>query len=254
MLYTVAMKRVGSRSTGYTLVETMIFLGVSGVLFSSAMILISGQQNKTEFNTVVREFDAKLQSVVNNVASGYYHNSGQTQCTLNGSGEVSSVTSTGGTSGSNQGCIFVGQFIEMPNISPSESFDVTSYAGQRRTSGREVLNYDEAKPKPISDAIETYNLNSGVTMTIKSGPTWYKGLAIISTFGANKTGTSLGSGSLKYDVYLIPDPTPSTISGFTKLTGNVSALICLTNNSQYAAITLNSGNTETIIGEGTSCP
>lgn len=100
-----------SRS-GYTIVEVLIFLAVSGALLASAMLLLNGQQRRTEFSAKVREFDSKLQSIINNVASGYYNNTGMTTCTV--SGGVITVTTTSGSVGSNSDCTFIGQYVSLP--------------------------------------------------------------------------------------------------------------------------------------------
>ncbi len=67
----------GNRSTGYTIVETMIFLAVSSLMFISAMILINGRQSRAEFIQAVRVFEANLRDVANDVSTGYYANTTQ---------------------------------------------------------------------------------------------------------------------------------------------------------------------------------
>src|SRR3989344_9197220 len=163
---------------GYTIVETMIFLAVSGALFLSAMLLINGQQRKTEFTTSVRDFDSKLQSVMGNVASGYYNNAGTISCTATSTGPL---ISPGTSQGQSEGCTYIGQYIELP---VPERFTFTSYAGLRLKDGttEEVQNLSDAQAKPISS--EEYNLLDGIeaTMWLPGTSTEIARLAITTSF------------------------------------------------------------------------
>jgi type II secretory pathway pseudopilin PulG len=53
------MKR-GNIPFGFTIIETMIFLAVSGALLASSLLLVSGSQNKSQFNNAVRDLNRKL--------------------------------------------------------------------------------------------------------------------------------------------------------------------------------------------------
>lgn len=54
-----SMKR-GNIPFGFTIIETMIFLAVSGALLASSLLLVSGSQNKSQFNNAVRDLNRKL--------------------------------------------------------------------------------------------------------------------------------------------------------------------------------------------------
>jgi type II secretory pathway pseudopilin PulG len=58
-------------SAGFTIVETMIVLAVTGVLLVSAITLISGRQNKTQFQVAANDLQQKMQQIVNETVNGY---------------------------------------------------------------------------------------------------------------------------------------------------------------------------------------
>lgn len=67
----------GVRGTkGYTIIEVMIFMVVSGGLLVSVLGSISGQQQKTRFQTGVRDFESQIQDMINDVETGYYPSNG----------------------------------------------------------------------------------------------------------------------------------------------------------------------------------
>ncbi len=233
---------------GYTIVETMIFLAVSGGLFLSAMLLINGQQRKTEFTTSVRDFDSKLQSVIGNVASGYYNNPGTITCDVMIIAGIRTPNPTSGVSnqGQNHDCTFIGQYIELPT---SDKFTITSYAGLRlNDAGKEVQSLAEAVPTPITDTAEGYSLLSGVTATMKIvGGSIIDRLAITTTFNQHDGAGIIGSGSSRVEIYARED-----VSGIDVVNPPSGVQICLDGGDQVGIIVLNTGSTRVSIGN--SCP
>lgn len=230
---------------GYTIVEAMIFLAVSAALLASAMLLLNGQQRRTEFSARVREFDAKLQSIISNVASGYYNNTGMTSCTV--SGGTITVTTTSGSVGSNSDCTFIGQYLSLP--ASSDKFIITSYAGLRRvgTPPKEVQNLTEANPTPIASTAETYKLLGGTTASMKIvGGSAIDVLAVVTTF-SQYSGNDLASGSSRVEVHA-----KNTTLNTDVVNPPAGVQICLTDGSQVGVIVLNSGSTKVSIGS--SCP
>ncbi len=107
------MKRV-TGSHGFTIVETLIFLAVSGVLFASAMLVVTGQQAKTEFRQGAGELRSQLDDTANDVATGYRTANASTRCTVSGTaGTPPSITVATTEQGTNLGCIVVGRSIQL---------------------------------------------------------------------------------------------------------------------------------------------
>jgi hypothetical protein len=109
----------GKQPHGFTVIEVMIFLAVSGAIFISVITLMSGSQNKTEFNTAITEFTSQLQSIVGNVANGYYLSQQNFTCTPNPTGNPTSPTmayfisgGSGTPRGTSLGCTFIGEVIQ----------------------------------------------------------------------------------------------------------------------------------------------
>src|SRR5476651_427700 len=103
---------------GYTIIEVMIFLAISGLLFLSAVVAVGGQQGHTEFSTSMRDTNSKVQSWIDEVDTGLsdsdFSTSGnrQVSCSLDPSTGGPVLTSTGGTNinrGSNSACVFLGK-------------------------------------------------------------------------------------------------------------------------------------------------
>ena len=111
----------GKAPLGFTIIETLIFLAVSGFIFISAAALLNGRESQTQFESGVKEIFASLQSISSNVKNGFYSDITHVPCTgSNRPGTAPSFTGST-TQGTNLGCIFVGNAIEFsPNINGTE--------------------------------------------------------------------------------------------------------------------------------------
>ncbi len=111
----------GKRPHGFTIVETMIFLGVSGVLFVSVFALISNDQNKTEFFQGIHQVDSQIQSLATNVQNGDYSNYTDFTCRdMSGGSGTNPVpditTNLVSNQGTNEGCTFIGHILQFGPI------------------------------------------------------------------------------------------------------------------------------------------
>jgi prepilin-type N-terminal cleavage/methylation domain-containing protein len=153
-------RRLGS--SGYTIIEVMIVLAISGALLISTMATINGQQRRTEYTTAVRELESKLEDIFNDVESGYLANNGTTRCTSTPTGEpvVSGSGAPGAVieQGTNQDCIFLGKAIQFYEDSGGLVTNYRAYgiAGKRQyvDAGKvkDVTNIDNAEPTAFYDA------------------------------------------------------------------------------------------------------
>ena len=162
------MKGGETDSRGFTIVETMIVLAVSGLIFLIAAFFIAGKQRETQFNQGIRDAQAQLQQIINEVATGFYPDSNNFSCTPGATGPTfSTVIQTG--QGSNSGCIFLGKAIQFQTgTNDPEQLSVLTIAGnQNDSSGDTVTDLSTAFPKvvptSIGGALTTDLLENGIT-------------------------------------------------------------------------------------------
>lgn len=164
------MKR--ARAQGFTIVEVMIVLAVTGALFISAALLIAGRQNQTEFDQGIRQIQSQIQQTINEVSSGFYPNRSNFTCTA-AAGSIN-ISPGGSGQGTNSGCIFLGKVMQFKvhGTSP-EQFATFSVAGlQKNSSGNDVSSLSEASPLAIApgpshanipDVTQKTGLQGGIT-------------------------------------------------------------------------------------------
>lgn len=143
------MIRVGS-SRGFTMVETIIFLAVSSALFVSAMLLMSGQQAKTEFRQAIGEVQSQVDDVANDVSTGYYSTNGDLNCKVGPLGPPQIVQAPTDNKGT---CIFLGRVVQF-GVGDSMTLGVYNLAGYR-------LDSDSKPVTSLPDAVATLMANEG---------------------------------------------------------------------------------------------
>jgi prepilin-type N-terminal cleavage/methylation domain-containing protein len=173
----------GQNSRGFTIVETLIVIAITGVLFAAIAMTLSGRQSKTEFTQAIQEIQSQIQQVISDTGTGYYPNGNNFQCVASLSGPQFS-TLAANEQGTNEGCVFLGKAIQFGvsgSVGGIEKFNVFTIAGlQHKASGDEVQTLAEALPTPIATA------TSGVNGTDKK--TLLYGLTIGKAYyGASNT-------------------------------------------------------------------
>jgi type II secretory pathway pseudopilin PulG len=144
------MKR-GQMPHGYTIIEVMIFLAITGALLVSALAIFNGQQSRTRFTQSLREIDAQIRAVATEVEAGYYPNNGRFRCVL--SGNAPQLIVGGVDQGSNRQCTFLGKSLQFgvnqPGCNDTTRSDCTRYAmhtiiGRRvEGNGQEVQTLED---------------------------------------------------------------------------------------------------------------
>ncbi len=204
------MARGGS---GYTIIETMIFLAVTLVLFGSAVRVMSGKQESVQFTQSVRESQSKLTDIINQVSTGYYLNDGSFTCNVSGNSAPTFDTSTPSAQGTSTSCVFLGKAVKFNTGSIADDYSVFSIAARRVTpTNKEVGSLVEALPTPIAplslgdgrpDMTEDFNFEFGLSVTrivVASDPgparPTYGSIVFMSTLPAFQASTgTLASGS-----------------------------------------------------------
>ena len=141
------------KHAGYTILEVLIFIAVSSLMFVSAMRAISGRQKQVQFTQSVQEFDAKIKDIINDVTTGYYPTNDTVDCTVSGDDVV--IIDGSGTNqelGTNDDCIYVGKVIDFKINDDDTAMRIYAMAG-KRYSDNELTPSDsigDAKPKAVS--------------------------------------------------------------------------------------------------------
>jgi hypothetical protein len=188
-------------SFGYTIVEVMIVLAVTGSLFVGVSFLLSGRQAATELDQGVRGLESQIQTVASDVVNGFYPTG--FKCTAPSSGTVG-VTGSTGTPGGNTGCIFLGKVMNFRE----GGVDFINIVGRQYKAGTaDITSLNEALPIVVDNGTisvtqkNDYQYGLKTTKIIGVGSaTAYKALAFVVPIGGSST-TSNSSASLNLLLY-----------------------------------------------------
>lgn len=243
----------GTRPQGYTIIEVMIVLAISGVMFLIASSFISGKEASSAFTEGTNEFASDLQSIITEVSDGQYSDVNLSCTVAQPSNQLTFTTAASGSSlqGTNSECDFLGKFVHMSESSNSTSYETFDLAGARTD---DTL----ASATPV--------IGNGVDLTDQeTTPQALKVLDVKVTNGSGVTSLSYGIGfvqsqancnvddscvSSAQTVYMVYSPGLNGAGGASMgetaaknaITGNLrtatAADICLTDGTRYASIKL----------------
>lgn len=239
---------------GYTIVEVMIFLSISAVLFVMIALTFGVQRGRTQFQTGAREVETRIRDIANDVSSGFYPTSNDFTCTAGVDGPE--FTNAPSDQGTNKDCIFMGRLIRF-NISGNPNrYNVHAIVGLRQVAGREVTTTDEAQPHVVTDNVslrQEETLPNGIEIAyvrVDNNPPNLDNFGFLSTLGSyDASGENLEPGSL--DVGVIID----TSGGVEPTTGE-RMVVCMNSGTsdQHAILEVHRGlGTDMRIASG-SCP
>lgn len=275
---------VGRTQKGFTIIEVLIVLAVTGFMFISAVTLISGRQAKTQFQQSVTQIQTQMQQIIAEVSTGYYANAGNFQCTASGSNNISlSAGSTG--QGANTACIFLGKVVQFTNVAgstgnqkyytfpiaarraDSTGNDITDIASSNATAVAPSTTQPNIPNASVSDNL-LYGLSVGKMYYTSGGSNTQIGaFGIVSNLGSpDSSGVGLSSGSQQFNLVPISgssliDPSNSAnlraaaqtidsnlASSFTNLSNpNGGVTVCLVSGTtQQSALMTIGGNGRTI--------
>ena len=147
----------GNKPHGYTIVEVLIFLAISSLMFLMAAAFISGKQSAVEFKQSSNDINTQIRSLVNDVSNGQYPPSAHFSCSAPPLGGAPSITAGATDQGSNGGCIFMGKVVQFNVAGNPAAYNVYTIAGrQTGPTGSSVTTFAEAQP--IAVDLGTINL------------------------------------------------------------------------------------------------
>lgn len=262
--------RGGSNSRGYTIVETMIFLAVSGIMFLIAANFVSGKQGKTEFRESMDDINTQVQQVINDVSNGFYPSGENFTCSAVGANPPTIVAGAG-KQGTNKNCTFIGKVIQFGvNGTNGSGFNVYSIAGRQYAPSPPAaspntdvpINFAQAKPSviynlgpPLVDVTDKRQLRWAAQATkVTNAGLATSGIGFFTSFGNYDAGGSLKSGSQSVVTVTIPgglnikeepDMINAINSGITDLNvrNSPDILVCFdSGHSQFGTLNIGGSN------------
>ncbi len=277
------MKRGGDAlsAQGFTIVETLIVLAVTGTLFLSAVALIDGKQAKTNFQVGIRTIQQQFQKIINQTVSGYYPNNSNFSCNVRPAPPLQIMSGSPTGQGTNQDCIFVGNTLVVGGTNHTDTYAVYPLAGRRAVNGRDVKTPQEAfitavatsAANPTAPTVNSVSIPNGFTYAKArradstvwtTGPFATAFLSSLGNFQGNATNTS-GSQQLNVATYSFWDPAKSDAdninyeatrpSPYPMATSGVQYCFNSGTTNQSVVITISAGlDVTTSIKNGAGCP
>jgi len=211
-------------SSGFTIVEVLIVLAITSVIFLGIVTAFRGQQGETQFSQAMEDIQSKIQSYINQVSSSSYPDSQNFSCTVTSLRPI--VTQTASSPGTNDKCVFLGRAIQV--IPDTDSLYIYTVVGDRDqwSGGTDThmlaTSYAQANPEPAINSsspptwymVDAYNLQNGATVVsskVQGSGTAYNLIGIYSSLQTPATNTT-GSTSLLAKAYNLngDDTTKST--------------------------------------------
>lgn len=192
------MSRFSRNAGGYTIIEVIIVLTVSTLLFAASVIGYSAQNRRTQFTQSVNNFAQDIQDVLNDVENGFYPTTHDFSCRVSGNSAPIIDPPGVGTpteQGKNTDCIFIGRAIQFAPFNGADpdyrsKIDIYTVVGRRTQpngTNEPSLGLDDAMPTAISNVsnlIEHDTLVSGVRIqSVRRADTngALSGFAMVST-------------------------------------------------------------------------
>lgn len=177
-----------AQNKGFTIVEVLIVLAITGGLFVSAAAMISGRTAKTQFEQSINQITGQIRQQINDVASGYYPNNANFKCEANGADFT--ITAGAKEQGTNSGCVFLGKalYFGVQGTDPQQYVSFPVAALQRNAAGEEITSIAAAKPAVIYPAApQTNSPNSSQTMPLQYG------LKVSKMYHSGNTANNIGA-------------------------------------------------------------
>ncbi|HEV2402736.1 MAG TPA: hypothetical protein VGS08_00905 [Candidatus Saccharimonadales bacterium] len=216
---------IRARASGFTVVEIMIVLAVTGLLFLSAVALISGKTDQTEFDQAARAIQQQIQDSVSEVAAGQYASLNNFSCTVSGGSLTISPVSS--PQGKNEKCAFLGKVMQFAvhNTHP-EQFLVYPIAGIKEDAiGQQVAGLASLDPTVVALSSSTgmleYGLHAAGMIYENNGssPVHIGAVGFIYSLPSYDSSSGIASGTSQVDLYPIVNSAlhQSKVAGESKI-------------------------------------
>lgn len=258
---------------GYTIVEVMIVLAVSGVMFFIAANFINGKQEKTAFTQGANTMASSIQDVIEQITDGQYSDV-LLQCSWSGPGTPTNVSAAVGvtpTQGTNSQCVFLGKIISFNDLTPDQYQVISLAAGRTDAVSGVTPTLADVDPSVITSLTDTQPTQqllkvTDMTITDSSGAihtNTYYNIGFVQGLGTGDGVGSFKSGAQTLSM-VYSSLSPSGLHNASSATPvglslAQSATICLSDDTQTAKIVLGTNNNQLSVdlqrlNPGTPCP
>jgi prepilin-type N-terminal cleavage/methylation domain-containing protein len=167
---------------GFTIIEVMIVLAISGTMLISASTLLSSRRQATDFSQAVYDLQSQIQSLANSVSSQAIPGVQHFTCAPYSIDSVMRPALSPGTA-TNQDCIFLGQAIQVKADSSSlYSYPIfglrTVYNGFSDTD-EAPATFGDAHPLPAMSSAAASSPNDPANMRLVNNYTMLNGLKTV---------------------------------------------------------------------------
>jgi prepilin-type N-terminal cleavage/methylation domain-containing protein len=160
----------GNAPLGYTIVEVMIVLAVSGVMFVIASTFINGNQARASFYQGVDDLAARIQSAADQVNDGQYSDTALTSCQVSGGSSIHFVPAGATTEqGANTECVFLGKLTYYFTTSGSNKYRTYQLAGATEYKTGSVTTIVSDYPNAYVAPIDGTGPSGGPTSLTREG-------------------------------------------------------------------------------------
>lgn len=137
---------------GYTILEVMVFLSITGFLFISALTVMGGRQAQIQYRQSVNEVNNVFSRAVNDISTGFFP-SFSFECSYNGligSLSIAAAPEEGDevVQGARKDCVFIGKAISID--ADGSELRVTTLAARRPPIGETFGSLDDYLITPVN--------------------------------------------------------------------------------------------------------
>lgn len=198
----------GFNAKGFTIVETLIVLAVSGTMLVAVISMISGQQGKSQFQQAINNVTQQLQQSIDDVANGYYPTS-NIVCTSVGG--APSIISGNSSLGSNDACVLVGKVIQFDSYTDPINqrfiaYPLVDLRINANASSRTAIAPGASSHTTVPDNSVKTSLDGGLTIVYSAPNGTTTGTVGFGLIMGNASNTGIGadvSGSQSISLYIV---------------------------------------------------
>ncbi len=151
------------RKQGFTIIEVMIVMAVTSVIFFMATQFISGKEQYNAFKIAANNLQTEYKQILDNVSNGYYPPQ-NFNCMVSEAGTKPYLSSIANFSqGANWGCIFLGDAVQ---VQPTQLIIYPIIGNRQSSNGNNATSLiDDSTTAIVSSIIEPEHYSYGYSLS-----------------------------------------------------------------------------------------